>query len=183
MSIKRLLILLAILVFLCTGVVIYYLSYLEYDDSVDRGLVSINNTKTNIKITSPLSLNDETGRNITNNKNGVNVYYKVKLQNGNEKISKFKLLLDVSNVSNCIDNKYIKILVSDENDKLLNFYDRVSYPTLDSLPIFKGKIVLTDGKLRKNEKTEYILRLWASDFYVFNDDNQEFRANVEVYSY
>ena len=183
MSKKKIIILIAVIVLLIAAFLIFRNSYEKYDDSANLNYVSLENKKSSVSITSPLSLNDETGKNITSNKNGVNIYYKIKLKSKINKTSNYKILFDVDGLTNTIGNKYIKVLLSDKNDKIIKFYDRDSYLTLDSLPLFKEKFVLYTGKIKANASDEFILRMWISDFYVITNEEQHFSGNVVVYSY
>lgn len=183
MSKKKVIILIIVIVLAIVAFLIFRNSYEKYDDSVNLNYVSLENKKSSVSITSPLSLNDETGRNITSNKNGVNIYYKIKLKSKINKTSNYKILFESDEVTNTIGSNYIKVLLSDKNDKIIKFYDRDSYLTLDSLPLFKDKIVLYTGKLKANDSDEFILRMWISDFYVITNEEQHFSGNVVIYSY
>ena len=183
MSRKRSIILIIIIVFLIMMFLIFKNSYAKYDDSTNLNYVSLENKTNKVSITSPLSLNDEVGRQITSNKNGVNIYYKIKLKSKVNKTANYKILFDADGVTNTIGNNYIKVLLSDKKDKIIKFYDRDSYVTLNSLPLFNDKMVLYVDKLKANQNEEFILRMWVSDFYVITDEEQHFSGKVEIYSY
>ena len=183
MSKKRIILLLLIIFLILLFSFLFKKFFLTYDDSVDREYVELLNTTKKVSITSPLSLNDETGRKISSNKDGVTVYYKIKLKSKRDKISRYKILLDTNSFNSNISDKYVKVLLSSKEDKLLRTYDKKSYITLDKLPIFKNKLVLHEGRISGHITKEFILRLWMSDFYVMDKDNQVFEGFITVYSY
>lgn len=181
MSKKRAIIVVVILLLLI-GFCIFKKTYANYDDSTNKKYVELVNKTDTVSIVSPLSLNDETGRNISDNKDGVTIYYKIKLKSKVDKTSNYKILFS-NDIMNSIGNKYIKVLVSDKKDKILKFYDRDSFVTLDSIPTFNDSMVLHSGKLKGNDEDEFILRMWVSDFYVITDEEQVFKGKIKVYSY
>ena len=183
MSKKRIILIVIIVFLVIIFSFLFYRFFIWHDDSVNKKYVDLENDNNKVSITAPLSLNDETGRKIDSNKDGVNVYYKIQLKSKVNKISRYKILLSVKHSDKNVEDAYVKILLATKEDKLIKFYDRDSYATLDKLPMFKNKYLLHEGRISGHSEKEFILRLWMSDFYVMDKENQKFEGRINIYSY
>ena len=110
------------------------------------------------------------------------VYKKINIKNRHGRTSKYRLLLNVDKKST-LDPKYIKIIVSDENDKILDSYNYEVFLNLNKLDNKNNSYVLYSSKLKKYESTSFIIRLWVDTFYVLNDEDEKFYGDISIYSY
>ena len=114
---------------------------------------------------------------------GVLLVYSFKIKNYNDKNSKFKLLLKEKKHKNSIDDKYVKVLLSDGKDQILSKYDKDSYLTLDCLDKEENSYILYKSSLGSGKEESYILRLWISDNYKDDDLDKVFDSELIIYSY
>lgn len=152
------------------------------DDSVNKNYVVLDDKDNEVSITNILPITDEAGKLINSSKNGMVVYKKISITNLNKRTSRYRILLNIDNKTT-IDPKYVKVLVSDKDDKVLPFYDYVEAFTLNKLDNKNNSYVLHSSKLKKGDSDMFILRLWISTFYYVNDDNESFYGNISIYSY
>ncbi len=171
------LIVLLIVFFVFIGV-----NYFYYDDTINKNYIVLDGTDNTVSITSILPLTDSSGKEINNNKNGMVVYKKINIKNRHGRTSKYRLLLNVDKKST-LDPKYIKIIVSDENDKILDSYNYEVFLNLNKLDNKNNSYVLYSSKLKKYESTSFIIRLWVDTFYVLNDEDEKFYGDISIYSY
>lgn len=167
-----------VLILLCLNLI----NYLYSKDSNNKNYVVLDNSDNSFSITNILPLTDESGRQINSSKNSMVVYKEIKVINKNNKSSKYKLFLNVDNNST-IDSKFIKILVSDSNDKVLKKYDYDEALTLNKLDNNSNSYMLLSSKLKKGESTKFIIRLWVSTFYSINKSNEKFHGNISINSF
>lgn len=158
------------------------INYFYYDDTINKNYIVLSNDNNNVSITNVLPLTDESGKQINSSKNGMVVYKKISIKNRHGRTSKYKILLNIDNKST-LDTKYIKVIVSDENDKILDSYNYEDFLTLNRLDKKNDSYVLYSSKLKKGESTSFIVRLWVSTFYVINDEQEQFYGKISIYSY
>ena len=169
-----------IAIFIVVNIIV--INYYYNDDSTNKNYVVLNEKDTEVAITNILPITDESGRKIDSSKNGMVVYKKISITNINKRTSRFRILLNVDNRTT-INQKYIKVYVSDKNDKVLPFYDYVEVFTLNKLDNKNNSYILHSGKIKKGATETFIIRFWVSTFYYVNDDNEKFFGNISIYSY
>ncbi len=165
-------------------VLIVFLFFLfSYLNVSENNYVRFVKSPDNLKIESIFPITDYAGKMTEASKDGKNIFYNFKIKNYGEKNSRYKILLKVKNRDNSIDDKYVKILLSDSKDEILSKYDKDSYLTLNYLDKEKNNYILYKSSLGAGEETSYTLRLWISDRYKEEDLDKVFEAEIAIYSY
>ena len=162
---------------------IIFIAYTYLNDSKNLNYVVLNDSDNDVEITNILPITDESGRKIDSSKNGMVVYKKITVTNKANRSSGYRILLNVNTSTTTIDPKYIKVLVSDKNDKVLPYYDYVEAFTLNKLDNKNGSYILHSSRLKKGKSDTFIIRFWISTFYYINDNSDKFYGNISIYSY
>ena len=129
-----------------------------------------------------LPLSDEVGSSFSRSNSKSNVYYKFKIKNSYEDKVKYKILLKTKNGKDFINDRYVKILLSDKNNVTKKEYIADTTKTIIGLNKFNNKYVVYSGSLKGNGEEEFILRLWISNASTY-DDELIFDGQLSVYSY
>lgn len=129
-----------------------------------------------------LPLSDEVGSNFSRSNAKSNIYYNFKIKSDVDKKTHYKILLDTHMGKNFIEDKYIKILLSDEDDNLFKEYKTDSVKVVTGLDLYNDKYLVHSGTLKKNGEEQFILRMWVSDAATY-DDKLIFDGKLSVYSY
>ena len=153
------------------------------DSSKDLNYVRFVNPPERLEIESIFPITDYAGKMSEVSKDKKNIYYNFEVKNYSEKRSTYKLLLKVKKHKNSIDDKYVKILLSDDNNQILSKYDKDSYLTLDYLEKEDDCYILDKSSLGASKETTYTLKLWISDNYKEKDLDKVFDAELIIYSY
>lgn len=169
--------------FIVVLIVFIVLLFSYKDDSKNMNYVRFVDPSEKLKIESVFPITDYAGKLTEKSKDKKNIYYNFRIKNYSEKNSTYKLLLKVNKHDNSIDDKYVKILLSDDEDQILSKYDKDSYLTLDYLEKEDDYYVLYKSSLGENKEDSYTLRLWISDKYKEDDLNKVFDCEVVIYSY
>ncbi len=133
-------------------------------------------------IDSILPLSDEVGSNFSRSNGNANIYYKFKIKSRVDKKTHYQILLDTKQGDKYIDDRYIKILLSDKDDNLFKDYKTDSVKVVAGLDSNNDKYVVHTGTLKKNGNDEFILRMWISDAFNYSDE-LTFDGKLSVYSY
>ena len=119
--------------FIAVLIVFIVLLFSYKDDSKNMNYVRLVNPSEKLEIESIFPITDYAGKLTEKSKDKKNIYYNFKIKNYSEKNSSYKILLKVTKHENSINDKYVKILLSDDKDLILSNYDKDSYLTLDYL--------------------------------------------------
>lgn len=144
-------------------------------NTLTLGYLSFNFTEDNnnvIKMDNISPISDSTG--IKNNK-----YYEFRVSNDYDKNINYEVLLEP--IINDIDGKYIKLYLTDENDREIKGFEKGAI-TFSSLIDSKldGNKVLNSGVLEAKTNKTYRLRVWVSDSYVESLGNLSISFKVDV---
>lgn len=153
------------------------------DDSENKNYVRFVEPAERLEIESIFPITDYAGRMSEVSKDKKNIYYNFRIKNYSDKKSTYKILLKVKKHKNSIDDKYVKILLSDNKDDILPNFDKDSYLTLDYLRREDDSYLLYKSSLGLDEEAVYTLRLWISDNYKDDDLEKVFDAEIIIYSY
>ncbi len=167
-------------------VLVFGVSYAVWSNSITgtkintltSGYLSFNYTENDssvINIDKALPISDEVGKKISNS----NEYFLFTVSNNFEDSINYEILLEP--LVNNLDNKYIKIYLTDKNDVPLKGYDKI-VPTVDQFQVnSSGMISIYNGVLKdKNDSQTFKLRIWISDSYVVDQNSSMFSFKVNV---
>lgn len=173
---KRELIILCILLIVLVCIVLYV-----NRDKSNKNYVYIPNNEV-LVIENALPLSDQVGSTFSRSNGKSNIYYKFKIKSNADKKCNYKILLKTNNGKKFIDDRYIKILLSDKDDNTLKDYNTDSVKVVTGLKKYDDKYIVHSGKIGKNGTDEFILRMWVSDAFVY-DDKLIFDGKLSIYSY
>ena len=172
-----------LLLFFIILIIFIIFLYFYKSDSKNMNYVRFVDPTEKLEIESIFPITDYAGKMSEVSKDKKNIFYNFKIKNFTEKTSNYKLLLKVKKHDNSIDDKYVKILLSNDKDEILPKYDKDSYYTLDYLEKEDDCYVLYKSSLGALKETSYTLRLWISDNYKEEDLDKVFEAEIIIYSY
>ncbi len=172
-----------LLLFIVILIVFIVLLISYKDDSKNMNYVRLVNPSEKLEIESIFPITDYAGKLTDKSKDKKNIYYNFKIKNYSKKNSVYKILLKVTKHENSVDDKYVKILLSDDKDQILSKYDKDSFLTLDYLEKENGYYVLHKSSLGDGKEDSYTLRLWISDKYKDEDLDKVFDSEIIIYSY
>ena len=165
-------------------VLVFGVSYAVWSNSITgtkintltSGYLSFNYTENDssvINIDKALPISDEVGKKISNS----NEYFLFTVSNNFGESINYEILLEP--LVNNLDNKYIKIYLTDKNDVPLKGYDKI-VPTVDQFQVnSSGMISIYNGVLKdKNDSQTFKLRIWISDSYVVDQNSSMFSFKV-----
>lgn len=147
----------------------------------NKNYVSIVDNK-ELVIDNILPLSDDVGSNFSRSNGMANIYYKFKVKSNYDNKTHYKILLTTKEGKQFIDNRYIKILLSDKDDNTIKEYKTDSVKVVTGLDKYNDKYVVYSGTLKKQGEDEFILRMWVSDTSSY-DDELMFDGKLTVYSY
>lgn len=150
-------------------------------DTGNKNYVTIPNNR-ELVIDNILPLSDKVGSTYTKSNEKANIFYRFKVVSNNKNKVNYKILLTTKTGEQFIKDEYIKITLSDSNDKILKKYDSDSFMFLNGLDKYNKSYVLDTNTLKNKGSREYILRMWVSDVTTY-DDNLIFDGKLSVYSY
>lgn len=144
-------------------------------NTLTLGYLSFNFTEDNnnmIKMDNISPISDNVG--IKNSK-----YYEFKVSNDYDKDINYEVLLEP--IINDIDGKYIKLYLTDENDKVVKEFENgaITFSNLSDSKL-DGNKVLYSGVLKAKTNKTYRLRVWVSDSYDADLENLGISFKVDV---
>ena len=144
-------------------------------NTLTLGYLSFNFTEDNnnvIKMDNITPVSDSVG--IKNSK-----YYEFKVSNDYDKDINYEVLLEPIIID--IDGKYIKLYLTDENDKAVKEFENgtITFSNLSDSKL-DGNKVLYNGVLKAKTKKTYRLRVWVSDSYDADLENLGISFKVDV---
>lgn len=141
-------------------------------------------TTLSVNIKDLLSVSEEFGRTIKDDNGGSFGYVDIELINEAKEKRNFELFVTDTTIDNKkISPNYVKLYVTDENNKPLDNFDTNSSPTFSNLNYLKDKPsskLLLKGSLDAEEHRNIILRTWISDSFVVNNGQYSFSYDLGV---
>lgn len=165
----------------------YYEFYVKTESNKKNGITIDYSSKVLLKIQNKLPLSDSLGKSYLGEESEEKIqkYMKFTIENHTNLDKEFVLLLDKQTVSDpVIDEKYIKIYLTDEDDLPLEGFEGEPVPTFNTLYAYSKKPssrVLYRGIISKNSSLTYQLRMWLADTYSLKSDKESFfiKMNIE----
>lgn len=100
-----------------------------------------------------------------------------------DKAVKYEICLINEVTGEEISNNYVKIYLTDNDNKPFNFYNENAVPVYQSLKISEssaeGKVIYSDI-IKGKEIRKFKLRVWLSDAYILNETDRYFSAKIVV---
>ena len=132
-----------------------------------------------------LPLSDKSGREIVFSEDNKKVqgYYEFEINNKNSVGTSFEIFIDMEEYDYLIHPNFVKVYLTDGDNKALAGYTGKSVPTLyklkSSSASLNGKRVYK-GYISSNETQRFILRSWIGDAYSIDSVDKEVKLNVKV---
>lgn len=139
-------------------------------------------------ITNALPIGDEMGKSLEAKdiQENVEEYLEFSLKEEKGKNAKFEIYLKKLDVSKEIDSNYIKLYLTDMNNKAVSGFESNIIPTFNSLNVSKESgtdKVLYQGKIKALEEQKYKLRVWLADASAIEKEKKEFKMELGVRVY
>ena len=141
-----------------------------------------------IELKNILPLSDELGKKLDNGSVEDKAYgfLKFSVLNKRSKSVKYNIyIMKTETGSKAINDKYIKFYLTNNENIAIKDFNKGRIPTyldLVSLSSKPAARLIYSGNLGGNEKQEFILRSWVSDFYNMSDEDELFGFDVFVES-
>lgn len=143
-------------------------------NSSDESLVLYSDTE-NITIDNSLPISDKFGKNIHDSLNNSYKYLKFDIVNVSSSSKKYQLYIKKNKLNtNEINNKYVKIYLTNQNDLPLGIFTKNKVPSyvdlkyINDLP--SSKILYSDI-IDKYQKKSFHIKVWVTDNYVSSNEN------------
>lgn len=145
-------------------------------ESSENGLIFINNS---------LPMTDEVGKKIDALSHDMEAvsYLEFEVNSLVNNKLKYEIILEVDDENSTIPIEYVKLYLTDENDKPIDAYDCVGLPTIRNLEknVYESdNFVLYRGTLKDKTSHKFRLRVWVADTYELSADEKEFRGKLSL---
>ena len=111
------------------------------------------------------------------------VAFSIKGIGNEEKAVRYEICLINEATEEEINSNYVKIYLTDNDNKPFNFYNGNAVPVYQSLRISEGsadgKVIYSDI-IKGKEIKKFKLRVWLSDAYILNETDRYFSAKIVV---
>lgn len=161
--------------------VLFLLENLPYDnDSID-----VNFSREKVVIGNKYLMSDELGKKITfdNEIKGTTGYVEFEVKSRVDGKVKYEVILLNEKSDSDIDLKFVKVYLTDSNDKAFKNYEVSNLPTYYDLRISEsdasGKL-LYSGHLKNKGSQKFRLRMWVSDTHEIIAQDKMFAVNLKV---
>lgn len=149
------------------------------DNNFDLSVKYLNNIDS-VTIENILPINDIVGKKLDGKgtKEGTQGYLEFTLKSNSSNEVDYKIIVDADNKSkeNIIDDKYIKLYLTDFNDVAYDGYNKNDVPTFLDLFVDENAPsdkILYQGTIDSNKKQYFRLRVWLANDYILSDTNEE----------
>lgn len=174
-------------IFLCL-VVVFILGFIIFGrKSYDDSALSINYLTDSHKAvaSNTLPMTDVVGKNISigNYKENVTGYVEFEVKSNIDDKVKYEIYLTKENRDLEVPVKFVKIYLTDFEDRPLKYFDITEVPTYYDLSLASnnpsGKLIYR-GTLKGGQSKKFKLRMWVADTYELTADEVSFSANLNV---
>ena len=137
-----------------------------------------------ISISNSLPMTDVVGKgiNFENHKAGITGYLEFEVKSNVSRKVKYDIYLTKDDLENEVPIKFVKLYLTDENDKVieeLEFASVLTYYDLDDLSDSNDKL-LYSGTLKDKESKKFKLRMWVADTYELTTDEKKFSVKLDI---
>lgn len=181
---SRIYILISLVVISFIAVIVMFIQNAQNKRSLLK--LDVNSKQDNfISYSAKLPLSDKSGKEIMFNEDNKKVqgYYEFEINNKNSVGTSFEIFVDMEDYDYLIHPNFVKIYLTDGDNKALAGYNGKSVPTLyklrSSSVSLNGKRIYK-GYISSNETQKFILRSWIGDAYSIDSIDKEVKLNVKV---
>lgn len=184
-GIKNKNVILGIFIMILVSIVVLFLSFKQktYDDSA----LTINYLSKDYKlvVSNTLPMTDVIGKEISlkNYKENVTGYVEFEVKSNIDSKVKYEIYLTKENNDLEVPVKFVKVYLTDYDNKPLKYFDGTKVPTYYDLNLASknpgGKLIYS-GSLKGGESKKFKLRMWVADTYELTADEISFSANLMV---
>lgn len=183
-SFKRLATYLVPIFIICVVIVacvLFLLDNLPYTDDV----LDVNLNQEKIVIDNTFVMNDAMGKMLSDdNENvGTNSYIEFEVTSTVDGKVKYEIYLSKEDAEPEISSKFVKVYLTDENDKAVTGFDVANIPTYYDLRVSDSNPsgrVLYSGVLKDKGSKKFRLRMWTSDTYEVTAETRMFSSILNV---
>ena len=123
------------------------------------------------------------GKSITdsNENSNVQAYYNFEVKSNSDKDTYYEIYASDLDYDNTIHSNYIKMYLTDENNKPLSGFDNLAVPTFYNLKVSSLNPTskrLYYGYIKSGETQKFILRVWVGDAYAVGVDTNSFGMKI-----
>lgn len=159
----------------------FLLDNLPYDNSA----LDVDLEQEKFVINNTLLMNDTVGKTLSveNMKVGTNGYVEFEVASKADGKVKFEVYLTKEDADPEIDSKFVKVYLTDENDKAIAGFDSASIPTYYDLRVSEidpSARVLYSGSLKNKESRKFKFRVWTADTYELTAETKIFSIKLGV---
>ena len=120
----------------------------------------------------------------TGTEHGIQGYSEFVVYNNSNHKMKYEIIVTTRECrDNCINSNYIKLFLTDENDKPLEGFSSRKLPTYASLGILDnkpGSRLLYRDKIEGNGEKKFKLRVWLADTYAVSALEEKYKFVIDV---
>ena len=166
-------------------VLIVGLSFVLTNIPPDDNALSVSYSSDNkFIISNTLPMTDAVGKLISSdsNKVGTTGYLEFEVKSNINDKFKYEVYLTKDDVNNEVPTKYVKVYLTDEDDKVIFGFDKsnvLTYYDLKDAKNVNGKL-LYSGTLDGKECKKFKLRMWVADTYALTTDVNMFSVKLNV---
>ena len=138
-----------------------------------------------IKLTNAMPTSDSVGKKLDNNEDSNNSFFDFRVSSsiaGTTRIN-YEVYATKENVENPLDDKYVKIYLTDgTTDQPISGYDSdvPTYYSLKDSTLVTGAKTLYTGSFTNSGVNSFRLRMWLADTYEVTAKSNEFKIKVNV---
>lgn len=155
----------------------------HYDDSVLSLNYLLNDGE--VIIGNSLPITDEVGKaiSIDNYKAGTMEYVEFEVKSNVDGNVKYEVYLTKGESEIEVPVKFVKVYLTDSNDKVLKYFDESKVPTYYDLKLAEtdpsGKLIYS-GTIKNKGSQKFKLRMWVADTYELTPEEVNFSAKLNV---
>lgn len=154
----------------------------DKDNSIRTGYVNFSyiEDSNGISLDNAIPMNDETGKALNGDKNEFDFTISSSLITNGNPLS--YQILAVQNSENTLEEKYIKVYLTDDDDNPVGNYDSEIIPTYDSLNNNSDNSakILYNSTIESSISKKFRLRIWLSSDYNLSTIAKSFSFKVNV---
>lgn len=149
---------------------------------IDTTSVILNSDVSVLIIKNNLPTSDKFGKTITDDNAGSFIYLDFSVKNSSSHKQDFQMYLTKQTIiGKSINDEYVKVYLTDENDKPCEIFNRNALPSYSDLNYITDKADsknIFKGTLLPNEEKYYRLRVWISDNYIIGNEDESFSFKI-----
>lgn len=161
--------------------VLFLLENLPYDNSV----LDVDISQKKVVVNNDLLMSDSLGKVISadNYKNGTIGYVDIEIESKADGKVKYEIVINKEAALSEVDSRFVKVYVTDFNDKALSGYTGTQVPTYFDLKVAEtdpsAKVVYS-GSLKDRGEAKIRVRMWVADTLEITPESKIFSSIFSV---